>query len=222
MPKVRKIDRIDMPYREYIRSELWEQRKAWYYRQRPKECWVCGITKGIHLHHASYDRLGKERLSDLVPLCDKHHNEFHTTYPSFDNIKRKSKRYVRWASDRDLPKGIRRTGNGKYNARELPSKKSREGKRERFIGNYRTLDEALRAQEKVDNRNNRPESTSVVASTDGPPCRRCDTPMLMMKHGPDWIKPTDKGHYAFWWLCKNDGCKTTLVMPKEGYVRKPR
>ena len=40
---------------------------------------MCGKPKhkGMHLHHITYERLGKERLSDLVPVCESCHRFIH-------------------------------------------------------------------------------------------------------------------------------------------------
>jgi hypothetical protein len=63
--------------REYRDSDLWRQAKARYQSSDyPQRCLVCGAP-GFELHHRSYERLGKEELFDLVPLCRGHHQKLH-------------------------------------------------------------------------------------------------------------------------------------------------
>lgn len=39
-------------------------------------CYVCGHER-VALHHRTYERMGKERFEDIVPLCTTHHMETH-------------------------------------------------------------------------------------------------------------------------------------------------
>ncbi len=64
-------------YRVYLASPHWAELRARYRRSgRPQVCVVCGCP-WVQLHHGSYARVGRERLRDLVPLCDEHHEEAH-------------------------------------------------------------------------------------------------------------------------------------------------
>jgi hypothetical protein len=66
-----------LTYDEYLVSEHWIAFKiAYYASDRPRTCQVCG-TRGVQLHHWTYERLGQESLDDVVPLCRKHHEEVH-------------------------------------------------------------------------------------------------------------------------------------------------
>jgi hypothetical protein len=64
-------------YAEYLRSDHWAAFKE-RYRQSglPRECAVCGKSK-VHLHHHTYSRLGREKLTDVTPLCKPHHDLVH-------------------------------------------------------------------------------------------------------------------------------------------------
>lgn len=65
-------------YEEYLLSVHWRDKKAEYYSQEGKHCKVCGKKNTvIQLHHKHYNSLGKEKISDLVSLCRKHHNIAH-------------------------------------------------------------------------------------------------------------------------------------------------
>lgn len=65
-------------YREYMRSPAWAATKAKWRDLRPRRrrCEVCG-DRHYDLHHRTYVRLGRERLRDLVPLCQRHHDAVH-------------------------------------------------------------------------------------------------------------------------------------------------
>lgn len=61
-------------YQAYLASQHWRDFKA-YYRSsdRPQDCVLCGTPDDIHLHHTTYARLGRERLTDVIPLCSRCH-----------------------------------------------------------------------------------------------------------------------------------------------------
>lgn len=64
-------------YRIYLRSPHWQDIRARYRAsQMPQACVVCGASR-VDLHHRTYERLGAELLTDLVPLCREHHGEAH-------------------------------------------------------------------------------------------------------------------------------------------------
>lgn len=44
--------------------------------QNNKECWVCGVTEGLHDHHIFFggNRKNSERYGLKVWLCGYHHN----------------------------------------------------------------------------------------------------------------------------------------------------
>lgn len=74
-------------YRAYIESEDWRDVRARYRASRlPKCCVACGATTGLELHHATYERLGRERLTDLRPLCGDCHERVHASFDRRDGI----------------------------------------------------------------------------------------------------------------------------------------
>jgi 5-methylcytosine-specific restriction endonuclease McrA len=68
-------------YVRYLASKTWAARRARYFRTHEKMCRACGARSGprraIHLHHLTYERLGKERNADLLPLCKTCHLAVH-------------------------------------------------------------------------------------------------------------------------------------------------
>lgn len=78
-------------YAAYLRSDHWRDvRKRFWRSQYPKVCCVChAADRPLDLHHKSYERLGRERLSDLALLCRRCHREVHKVE---NKKKRKSKK----------------------------------------------------------------------------------------------------------------------------------
>jgi hypothetical protein len=67
-------------YIDYLRSPQWasvgERYRTSESNALTQKCVVCADPK-FELHHRTYQRLGAELLSDLVPLCRLHHEELH-------------------------------------------------------------------------------------------------------------------------------------------------
>jgi hypothetical protein len=40
-------------------------------------CALCNEGGELHLHHRDYSRVGNEEVTDVIPLCKKHHEMFH-------------------------------------------------------------------------------------------------------------------------------------------------
>src|SRR5579872_4383203 len=63
-------------YGAYLRSEHWQEFKGKYFKRHKKVCFCCGVP-ARHLHHITYEHLGKERQKDVKPLCRKCHKAVH-------------------------------------------------------------------------------------------------------------------------------------------------
>lgn len=94
-------DGVSVDYETYIRSAAWRRvRRRFVDSKLEKKCAACGKPWGAgdHLHHRSYRHLGRERLMDLVPLCEYDHMLLH----QFDRensgrgLFRNTKRFLRW------------------------------------------------------------------------------------------------------------------------------
>jgi len=67
----------NMPYKEYLQTEHWrEKRKSALYRANNK-CQLCGNKENLHVHHNTYDNRGQEKDEDLVVLCEICHARHH-------------------------------------------------------------------------------------------------------------------------------------------------
>lgn len=89
-------------YVEYLDSSHWQKVRGRYRKsKRPQACVNCGCGE-YQLHHKTYERLGKERLADLMPLCGSCHKDFHDYLRSHPELRLK---------DTDIIlEAIRRTG----------------------------------------------------------------------------------------------------------------
>jgi len=66
-------------YRAYLRSPEWRARRRRALALAGDACEVCGKGGRLEVHHTTYARLGKERLSDLVVLCRRCHRWVHNS-----------------------------------------------------------------------------------------------------------------------------------------------
>src|SRR3990167_3094341 len=71
-----------MVYADYIASPEWRARKKKLWRgtnlHRYPFCRCClRSTKKLELHHKTYVRLGREKMSDLIPVCRDCHGRIH-------------------------------------------------------------------------------------------------------------------------------------------------
>lgn len=80
--KKKKWKKID--YNKYIKSKKWYKKRNWYFKNNDNICKSCGSNENIHLHHINYDRLGNEKMKDLMPLCIECHTKLHEKYGSKD------------------------------------------------------------------------------------------------------------------------------------------
>lgn len=63
-------------YRTYMRSRAWANFRQRALAHYGKKCYVCGTFRGpIQIHHLTYARFTRERLSDVRPLCQTCHRE---------------------------------------------------------------------------------------------------------------------------------------------------
>lgn len=68
-----------MPYREYLRTPEWQERRDNHLRSAGYRCQLCNSgNKRLDVHHRTYVRRGQEYYKDLIVLCDTCHEIFHT------------------------------------------------------------------------------------------------------------------------------------------------
>ncbi len=64
-------------YASYIQSARWAHLRDIALEHYGDACALCGSPHDLNVHHRTYDRLGKERLSDLTVLCRACHAHHH-------------------------------------------------------------------------------------------------------------------------------------------------
>lgn len=65
-------------YREvYLKSDHWRRMRRLALEDADHRCAVCNATEHLDVHHRTYERLGNERLTDLLVLCRSCHDIFH-------------------------------------------------------------------------------------------------------------------------------------------------
>lgn len=64
-----------MKYEEYIRTELWKNKRRERLIIDDNECQLCCSKEGLQIHHKHYNSLGNEDVKkDLLTLCQRCHD----------------------------------------------------------------------------------------------------------------------------------------------------
>ena len=66
-----------MPYERYLKTFHWQETRASALDRAGNRCQVCNTTRGLHVHHRTYERRGAELPEDLIVLCRDCHSTFH-------------------------------------------------------------------------------------------------------------------------------------------------
>lgn len=64
-------------YVEYMRSPQWKRKRHQVLVYWNHKCGMCYKPGKLQVHHRTYERLGHELITDLIPLCDECHDKFH-------------------------------------------------------------------------------------------------------------------------------------------------
>lgn len=65
-------------YKRYIDSDAWQTKRRIVLQFYGKKCRECGKPKKVlHVHHLSYERVGREHIVDLTVLCPACHKAAH-------------------------------------------------------------------------------------------------------------------------------------------------
>lgn len=76
--QVNRLDELQsMPYREYLQTPEWQERRKRHLRSANYRCQVCNSSQPLDVHHRTYERRGHERPQDLIALCRSCHQLFH-------------------------------------------------------------------------------------------------------------------------------------------------
>ena len=66
-----------MKYKDYLKTEHWKAISKQAKENADNRCQLCNSGGELHTHHRTYDRVGKEKISDLICLCANCHAKFH-------------------------------------------------------------------------------------------------------------------------------------------------
>jgi hypothetical protein len=64
-------------YRAYLRTDHWQAKRQEALTHYGRSCARCEATGKLHVHHKTYQRLFKERITDLEILCERCHRQAH-------------------------------------------------------------------------------------------------------------------------------------------------
>lgn len=85
-PEIKEIPLNQLPYSEYLQTEHWKKLRLEPLRRSGFRCSLCYTNAKLHVHHRTYERLGREYLSDLIALCEDCHSKFHDKLPKGGNL----------------------------------------------------------------------------------------------------------------------------------------
>ncbi|WP_429169174.1 HNH endonuclease [Aeromonas rivipollensis] len=76
--ELRKEHLARMPYKEYLKSPEWAERRARAIRTAKASCQLCNASGVIlDVHHRTYKNRGNEKFTDLIVLCRACHSKHH-------------------------------------------------------------------------------------------------------------------------------------------------
>ena len=64
-------------YQAYLRSDEWKRLRTRVRRRARGRCERCHVNQRTDVHHLTYERVGREELSDLIGVCGDCHNALH-------------------------------------------------------------------------------------------------------------------------------------------------
>ena len=78
-----------MNYKAYLQGEHWKLMRRLRLEVDNEQCAVCGSKNYLNVHHKTYERIGVEKLADLITLCRECHAKYHNKLESGNfNIKK--------------------------------------------------------------------------------------------------------------------------------------
>lgn len=82
-------------YKTYLLSDEWKQKRELVFQKKWRACEKCKSENNLRIHHWTYTRIYKEKVSDLFVFCNDCHWEFHKLYWTRD-ILRATKAWILW------------------------------------------------------------------------------------------------------------------------------
>jgi hypothetical protein len=66
-----------LSYQDYLKSDHWQHMREIAREHYGNTCCLCGTEDQLDVHHRTYERRGRERLSDVILLCRDCHSRYH-------------------------------------------------------------------------------------------------------------------------------------------------
>ena len=66
-----------IPYDLYLQSPHWQRIRLVALERADWRCQACNTPHRLHVHHRTYERLGREAVGDLTVLCEDCHRKVH-------------------------------------------------------------------------------------------------------------------------------------------------
>ena len=84
-----------MNYKAYLQGEHWKLMRRLRLEVDNEQCAVCGTKNYLNVHHKTYERIGVEKLADLITLCRECHAKYHDKLETGNfNIKKIATNYT--------------------------------------------------------------------------------------------------------------------------------
>lgn len=64
-------------YCQYLKSHEWKEIRDKRKKLDGKKCSICGSKSKLHVHHKTYDNIGREDMDDLITVCYECHRKIH-------------------------------------------------------------------------------------------------------------------------------------------------
>lgn len=77
-------------YFAYRQSDHWREMRRLAIEHAEHRCQLCNAAGNLEVHHRTYERLGRERLADLIALCADCHRWHHGHTRERHHIKARS------------------------------------------------------------------------------------------------------------------------------------
>lgn len=68
---------ISQRYQDYLYSQKWQDKRSEALERDGFTCQKCRKARATQVHHKTYKRMYRERLSDLMSVCDDCHKRIH-------------------------------------------------------------------------------------------------------------------------------------------------
>lgn len=116
--KLYSLTTMNEEYKTYLLSDKWKQKRELVFQKKWRKCEKCKSENHLVIHHWTYIRIYKEKVSDLFVLCNWCHKELHEKYWTRD-LMRSTKAFIEWEELIPRKKKIRKSLEERREARKI-------------------------------------------------------------------------------------------------------